>query len=121
MNYLLILTNFDLEADFRMIIRLETLFLALEFLWWSGEPSFKFENFSTTEDDPREPETWELGYPETEYMSSVFPDTIGVALYVDNPMALSSPSKPCFQSYTRVRSFQHNNYSLRRRSTCISF
>ena len=51
-------------------------------------------------------------YPETKDIYSVFSDTSGVTSCADNPMVLSSPLKPCFQSelpWRCVRSFQHGN------------
>ena len=62
-------------------------------------------------------ETQALGYPETEDISSEFPDTIGMASYADKPMRLSSPLKLFSQSVTGflgvvVTCFQHENYFL---------
>ena len=54
-------------------------------------------DWSTTEDDPCEPETQEVGYPETGDICSDFryPWSDSRA---DNLMVSSSLVKPCFQS-----------------------
>ena len=62
-----------------------------------ASPPSKLKDWSTTEDDPCEPETQEVEYPETKDICSVFSDTIRVTSCANDPMVLSSQLKPCFE------------------------